>query len=144
VSVPTLEHTPGSSEEIIARAVASPLTLSVTKATTWRTRRTTIEPIFGGRLNKPDEDVYVIALEGTFRNLHPSPPNAILPDTVGMVISVVSVATGQVVASGVYPEGHPPSLTALGPGTNVPIPESNCAPSAPAAHGKGCSFASYR
>jgi len=122
VSVPTLEHTAGSSEEIIARAVASPLTVSVTKATTWTTRRTTVEPIFGGRLNKPDEDVCVIALEGTFRNLHPSPPNAILPDTVSMVISLVSVATGEVVATATYPAGHPPSLAILGTGTDVPIP----------------------
>jgi hypothetical protein len=124
VSVPPPERPLTSPEEIVARAVASPLTLSVTKATTWRTRRTTIEPIFGGRLNKPDEDVYVIALEGTFHNLHPAPPSAALPETVSTVISLVSVVTGEVVATATYPAGHPPSLTALGPGTNVPIPEA--------------------
>ena len=83
--------------------------------------RSSAEAVFGMRLNRPDEDVYVIALEGKFRWIAPSPPGAIVPDFVDVLISMVSVATGAGISGGTHPDGAAVLRAALGPGTENPV-----------------------
>jgi hypothetical protein len=113
-----------SLEELVARAVDNSLAVSVARATVWTVTRSSAESVLGSRLNRPDEDVYVVLLEGRFRWIFPSPPGAIVPDFVDVLISIVSVATGAGLGGGTRPDGPAVLRAALGPGTEIPVVRS--------------------